>query len=75
MNKRIQELAEQAGYEKDMFGLGHWDMPEFQKFTELLVQKCASLARNADLEDVEGGDSAMLRAAAEQIEKYFACKG
>lgn len=71
MNKRIQELAEQAGYEKDMFGLGHWDMPEFQKFAELLVRKCASLARNADLEDVEGGDSAVLRAAGEQIEKYF----
>ena len=38
MNERIRELAEQAGYEKDMFGIGHWDMPECQKFVELIVQ-------------------------------------
>jgi hypothetical protein len=41
MNQRIQELAEQAGYEKDMFGIGHWDMPECKKFAELLVRECA----------------------------------
>ena len=40
MNKRIRELAEQAGYEKDMFGIGHWDMPECQKFAELIVKEC-----------------------------------
>jgi len=28
MNERIKQLAEQAGYTKDMFGIGHWDMPE-----------------------------------------------
>ena len=28
VNQRIKELAEQAGYTKDMFGVGHWDMPE-----------------------------------------------
>lgn len=43
MNERIKELAEQAGYEKDMFGVGHWDMPECQKFAKLIVQECASL--------------------------------
>jgi len=42
MNERIQQLAEQAGYEKDMFGIGHWDMPECKKFAELIVQECAS---------------------------------
>ena len=40
MNKRIRELAEQAGYEKDMFGIGHWDMPECKKFAELIVREC-----------------------------------
>lgn len=40
MNKRIQELAEQAGYKKDMFGIGHWDMPECKKFAELIVLEC-----------------------------------
>jgi len=43
MNERIRELAEQAGYEKDMFGIGHWDMPECQKFVELIVTECAGL--------------------------------
>ena len=37
MNERIKELAEQAGYEKDMFGVGHWDMPECKKFAELIL--------------------------------------
>jgi hypothetical protein len=44
MNQRIKELAEQAGYEKDMFGVGHWDMPEFKKFSELLIQKCVDIS-------------------------------
>ena len=49
MNERIKELAEQAGYEKDMFGIGHWDMPECKKFAELLIQKCADIGeRYAD---------------------------
>ena len=41
MNERIRELAEQAGYTKDMFGIGHWDMPECKKFAELIVKECA----------------------------------
>ena len=40
MNERIRELAEQAGYTKDIFGIGHWDMPECKKFAELIVQEC-----------------------------------
>jgi hypothetical protein len=40
MNKRIKELAKEAGYEIDMFGIGHWDMPECQKFAELIVKEC-----------------------------------
>ena len=37
MNERIRELAEQAGYTKDMFGVGHWDMPECKKFAQLII--------------------------------------
>ena len=48
MNKRIQELALQAGYTKDMFGIGHWDMPECQKFAELIVKECAKIADKAE---------------------------
>lgn len=41
MNKRIRLLALQAGYLPDMFGVGHWDMPEFQKFAQLIVRECS----------------------------------
>ena len=44
MNERMIELAEQAGYTKDMFGIGHWDMPECKKFAELIVRECADIA-------------------------------
>ena len=44
MNERIKELAEQAGYLPDMFGIGHWDMPECQKFAELIVRECIEQA-------------------------------
>jgi len=40
MNERIRQLAEQAGYMEDCFGIGHWDMPECQKFAELIVAEC-----------------------------------
>ena len=40
MNERIIQLAEQAGYQKDMFGVGHWDMPECKNFAKLIVQEC-----------------------------------
>ena len=42
MNERIKQLAEQAGYLRDGFGFGHWDMPECKKFAELIVQECIS---------------------------------
>jgi hypothetical protein len=38
MNERIRELAEQAGYKTDMFGIGHWDMPECKKFAALVAE-------------------------------------
>ena len=43
MNERIKQLAEQAGYTTDMFGVGHWDMPECKKFAELIVEECAQI--------------------------------
>ena len=47
MNKRIKELAEQAGYLPDMFGIGHWDMPECKKFAELIVRECIDVVEDA----------------------------
>jgi hypothetical protein len=43
MNDRIRQLAKEAGYEEDMFGVGHWDMPEFQKFVKLMIDEFASM--------------------------------
>ena len=41
MNERIEQLAIQSGFRRDMFGLGVWDTPEFQKFAELIVRDCS----------------------------------
>ena len=43
-NQLIKELAEKAGYFPDMFGIGHWDMPECKAFVKLIVQECAVVA-------------------------------
>jgi len=48
MNEQIKELAEQAGYKADMFGVGHWDMPECKKFAELIVRECIHNMENCD---------------------------
>ena len=53
MNERIKELAEQAGYTKDMFGVGHWDMPECKKFAELIVLECMRMCDCADVSLLE----------------------
>jgi hypothetical protein len=47
MNERIRELAVQAGYMEDGFGIGHWDMPECKKFAELIVRECAVIVADA----------------------------
>ena len=44
MNQSIQELAEQAGYKVDLFGIGHWNMPECQRFVELIVRECGNIS-------------------------------
>jgi hypothetical protein len=49
MNRRIKELAEQAGLEfgcYDRYGLF-----EEEKFAELIVLECASICYNSGLED------------------------
>jgi len=72
MNERIRLLAEQAGYKADMFGVGHWDMPECKKFAQLIVRECINQAHGvADLRGVNddmiyGADSAAAR-----ISKHF----
>lgn len=70
MNKQIQLLAEQSGYLPDMFGIGHWDMPECKKFAELIIRECA----NCCLDDGLPDDAPMHRASisyANNIKRHF----
>jgi len=53
MNERIRQLDEQAGYLPDMFGIGHWDMPECKKFAELIVRECIDTAFHRGHPDLE----------------------
>ena len=57
MNKRIQELAEQAGLTKILnehaheFGNGQFEntqYPELSKFAELIVRECAGIYEKID---------------------------
>lgn len=73
MNERIRQLSDQA-YNDLVNQTGNivvFDEDFQQRFAQLIVAECARIARNTDLEDVEGGDSAVLQAAGEQIEKHF----
>jgi len=70
MNERIKEFAKQC-LSKDQFGLWLAGDADIEKFAELIVKECAQLARDTDLEDVEGGDQAVLRAAKKQILEHF----
>jgi hypothetical protein len=58
MNERIRELAKQAGYQEDMFGIGHWDMPECKKFAELIIKETLEVAR-AGIEYGDGMETAV----------------
>jgi hypothetical protein len=53
MNDRIQELALEAGYLPDGFGVGHWDMPECKKFAELIVKECCEVVRYIDAVEIK----------------------
>jgi hypothetical protein len=63
MNERIKQLAEQAGYMEDCFGIGHWDMPECKKFAQLIVEECAE---QVDWILAEGG-----KTQGDLIKKHF----
>lgn len=68
--QQIKELAEKANLRHFINEDGSLT-PELHYFAETIVRKCAGLARDTDLEDVEGGDSAVLRAAKLQILEHF----
>jgi hypothetical protein len=68
MNPRIRQLAKQAGLDDDMFPLDEWDNPELEKFAELIVKECATVAYNKQYKHSAAhtrGD------CAEAIKKHF----
>ena len=75
MNERIKQLAEQAGYMEDCFGIGHWDMPECKKFAQLIVQECLNAIVATNQRPSNEKDllmfSAGLLTAIDGIKKHF----
>jgi hypothetical protein len=71
MNTRIKELAEQAGYEKDMFGIGHWDMPECQKFAQLIIKECTSVVTGGRFLHDQAPAAHFARECEKAIQRHF----
>ncbi len=65
----INRMAQEAGFQTDMFGLGIWDSSEFNKFANLVAaaerEACAKVCDEYDVaEDVCSSDTAEAIAAA-----------
>jgi hypothetical protein len=74
MNERIKELAEQAGYLPDNFGIGHWHMPECKKFAELIIGECIDTVQNLSpgYNDYRSQiEDAFRRDCVEEIKQHF----
>jgi len=82
MNERIKLLAQQSKlaelydrYVEQCMKNADDDILDYdvilKEFAESIVRECAQLARDTNLEDVEGGDSDVLRAAKQQILEHF----
>ena len=67
----IEELVEKARLHSLEYVDADVETQFQRKFAELIVRECARIIPNTDLEDVDGGDSAVLRAADGQIKKHF----
>ena len=60
MNERIQELAEQAGYDMDM--------QQHQKFAELIVRECVdAIIKDSRLSDVRSAANGCVRTIKEHF--------
>ena len=51
MNKRIQQLAEQAGITSNNLSDGNMSHNDLEKFAELIVRECANVVSNQYSED------------------------
>ena len=73
MNPQILQLAA-SHFPRDNEGNIQVTPETIAEFAVAIAKECAKVARNTDLEDVEGGDSAVLYAASEAIKNYFGVK-
>lgn len=77
MNLKIEGLLEKAGFtgyvplNNEYVTYGISQGAALERFTKLIIDECVKSIRNTNLEDVDGGDSAVLNAAAEQVIKHF----
>ena len=69
MNAQIEKQIKKAGLNTQY--VDYFGPALLEQLVKSVASECATIARNADLEDVEGGDGAVLRAAATQIENHF----
>ena len=67
----IKELAEQAGYLPDTFGIGHWDMPECKRFAELVAAAERDKFWDALMSDLEHGVKSLNERASERFAKEY----
>jgi hypothetical protein len=74
MNERIKALAEQAGYQTDMFGIGHWDMPECKKFAELIVRECIGVVEGGRFLHDQAPTALFAKECSGAIKRHFGVK-
>lgn len=65
MNKRIRELAEQAGLDHNSYD--RYGLFDEEKFAQLIAQECANVCRNG----TSGSDFELANHAADRIQRHF----
>ena len=68
MNERIRELAEEAGFIPGVMGLNRFTYFDTEKFAELIVRECASIAKHHVMNISTYADADFVD---EQIREYF----
>lgn len=71
MNERIKQLAIEAGYLPDNFGIGHWDMPECKNFAELIVRECGAVINSENYREHSKGWNDAIEWADGMIKEHF----
>ena len=77
MNKLIERLYQQAHVNREVYNTGNSGYPDlvsefdYTLFAQMIVDGVVAQIMTTDLEDVEAGNSEVLRAAARQVIERF----